>query len=696
MAVLDTDLFLVSRGGTNYKVNGATLKAYAGTGGGTGGFFVFDSYAAPFANTGTYLQQGNMANSENCICCLASDGIWRTTDGLNWTKVSLAQRRDDVTITESGAGAPGQNMGPKGIAYGGNGVWIAYETPNLGSLRSTDDGLTWSPITIPAVSASFAGICGSLHLGQPAFFVCSGGANFGGTVTSQISLDGGVTWTPLSNAPLPPNGVLFGVYALNTAAMTDPATGEIVLGAAVAGQSVNLARAAYLYVSTDQGLTWTSYGGLVPDQNNNGCSTQSIGGGDGVLALVAAAQNGYGQNAGGSIVSQGFYFKNSSDNGTFEVPNAFDSSELTYVRASASCIGMGEGAMAIQGYLGSMAVYDKLTFEYSSYSQSNSSSFASSIVIFQGKIYWYDGVSIWRAQANTSPSSPANADSWITVPSVPASNDWRGSTFSGSLFVLVGDQGEGAYSADGANWSPASGLSGGVLEGVAYGNSKFVAADRGNGVFWSTNGISWNQQSIGGDNFYGVAYGLGLFVVVGENSGATGCSSYYSADAVNWSGNGNIMPGGRFTSVTFGGGKFVAVDSQGRVAYTSDGSTWSIVGDITPGGEGLNGVSYGNGVFIAVGEGGLIYRSLDGISWVSLGTVPGVSSTNYRGVGFGGGTFVAVGNDGLIVKSYNLGVTWSPSVSGTTSGLRTVTFGNGKFVVAGDPSTGGVILNSIP
>jgi hypothetical protein len=62
--------------------------------------------------------------------------------------------------------------------------------------------------------------------------------------------------------------------------------------------------------------------------------------------------------------------------------------------------------------------------------------------------------------------------------------------------------------------------------------------------------------------------------------------------------------------VTYGGGNFVAVNGSGRMAYSSDGITWTEVPGSSPFGTlSIYGVTYGAGKFIAVGGNGLIAYS---------------------------------------------------------------------------------------
>src|SRR5437867_3697097 len=66
-------------------------------------------------------------------------------------------------------------------------------------------------------------------------------------------------------------------------------------------------------------------------------------------------------------------------------------------------------------------------------------------------------------------------------------------------------------------------------------------------------------------------------------------------------------------SVTFGGGRWVAVGEQGIIVTSTDGVTWTRRSSGST--RWLVGVGYGNGRFVAVGEAGMILISDDGATW---------------------------------------------------------------------------------
>lgn len=115
-----------------------------------------------------------------------------------------------------------------------------------------------------------------------------------------------------------------------------------------------------------------------------------------------------------------------------------------------------------------------------------------------------------------------------------------------------------------------------------------------------------------GYHIYGVAYGNGRFVAVGE-----GGRIAYSSDGESWmAATGDVFNGGIIRCIAYGGGRFVAsTDTYGRKAYSDDGITWT-----TSSGENFHAESivYGVNRFVGVGGLGRIGYSANGTSWSQI------------------------------------------------------------------------------
>jgi hypothetical protein len=181
----------------------------------------------------------------------------------------------------------------------------------------------------------------------------------------------------------------------------------------------------------------------------------------------------------------------------------------------------------------------------------------------------------------------------------------------------------------------------------------------------------------------GVTFGGGKFVAVGwEGKVAT------SSDGDNWT-TGTTANQSGWNSVTYGGGTFVAVSSNGnstqQVVSSTDGINWD-TRTIDAGGIWTS-VTYGNGIFVAVSSTGStrVITSPDGITWTNR-TSPGSPGPYWSDVTYGNETFVAVayGGTGARVMTSPDGITWTSRTPAENAVWRGVTYGNGKFVAVGE------------
>ena len=238
-------------------------------------------------------------------------------------------------------------------------------------------------------------------------------------------------------------------------------------------------------------------------------------------------------------------------------------------------------------------------------------------------------------------------------------------------------------------------------------------------------GLSWRAVTppAGGTGWYGVAFGNGIYSVVG--SGIRGASytgnswtaslftttPYYFASSLVFA-NGTFMAptGLNVTSsttglswsavtltnaqavraLTYGAGKWVGVDdrflTEDRLAfYTSsnNGVSWqqtvTTIGYAQP-----TGIAHGNGVFVAVGYGGLVATSPDGTSWTRRSFNATSTDFGVQNVVFANNVFLAPTNSGVVFKSSD-GVTWT-RIKVTVNALYAATYGGGVYVVVGNAS----------
>jgi len=217
------------------------------------------------------------------------------------------------------------------------------------------------------------------------------------------------------------------------------------------------------------------------------------------------------------------------------------------------------------------------------------------------------------------------------------------------------------------------------IEDIAYGNGLLVAVtDNGEGtVFVSGNGKSWNRYNVGSSvPLYGIAYGAGWFVAIGEDGFIA-----RSQDGIAWERVGNLSTTRWLSGICYGASGFVAVGERDLIVSSPDGENWQVRS------SGVNrsrwDVHWNGDRYVAVGDQGSIISSLDGSTWSveSSGT-----TTRLYGVSFGGGVWLACGASGLLLESSD-GIIWSPIASGVTRDLWTIEFKGTSCLVAGSNGT---------
>ncbi|MDL2334636.1 MAG: hypothetical protein QFC55_01215 [Chloroflexota bacterium] len=152
----------------------------------------------------------------------------------------------------------------------------------------------------------------------------------------------------------------------------------------------------------------------------------------------------------------------------------------------------------------------------------------------------------------------------------------------------------------------------------------FPAVPADAAVTLSTDGTSWmqvpNNSVFTGATMGDVASGTSVLAAIGYGSGKP--QIWSSADGHQWQNvSGSSLGTGQANSLTFGGGKFVAVGSgsQNDVAvWTSDATAQTWTRGTSPGPGGLNSVVASGALFVAGGKNGnnaTLYTSTDGLQW---------------------------------------------------------------------------------
>jgi len=208
-------------------------------------------------------------------------------------------------------------------------------------------------------------------------------------------------------------------------------------------------------------------------------------------------------------------------------------------------------------------------------------------------------------------------------------------------FVAVGEN-LVAYSADGKKWTRVANTERYIFCSVAWGNGKFVTSTDDNywRIMYSFDGEIWRmvyddagkgdyQSGLVWKRFFGrggdynyqliryttVSWGNGRWVMYNPSYGMG-----YSTDGEIWTWiTGQRSRFGSINAVVCGSGKWVAVGNSGQMFYSVDGQIWTSIN--SPFGlTSILSVTYGNGKWVAIGAAPnpLIYYSNDGKTWIQV------------------------------------------------------------------------------
>lgn len=233
--------------------------------------------------------------------------------------------------------------------------------------------------------------------------------------------------------------------------------------------------------------------------------------------------------------------------------------------------------------------------------------------------------------------------------SISVRNIISDTTDTSATFTVTGGGG------DPATWTLRTSPSAFLLNGVAYGSSKFVTVGFNRTIMTSADGVSWASQTAADANFY-------------------------AGNAVTWDGNQFVMVGDSSNLSSY----------APLIATSPDGVTWTRR-SWTHGNETqLNDVTGNASRLTAVGLNGQLISSTDaGVTWAQESLPAMASVASLSGVADNGSTRVAVGRDssyyGLILV--NTGSGWAQAGSAmATFAPREVIWNGSMWLVVGATS----------
>ncbi len=136
-------------------------------------------------------------------------------------------------------------------------------------------------------------------------------------------------------------------------------------------------------------------------------------------------------------------------------------------------------------------------------------------------------------------------------------------------------------------------------------------------------------------------------------------------------------PSASWDVVTYANGLFVAGGSDGVLATSADGTTWTR--HDTTGGEEWNSIVYASasGWLAYDDQNGTLLASTDGVTWAPKALPAAATGDTFTSIGYGNGVIVLLGYSGGSVSSTD-GATWTKS---SVTGYS-IAYGSGVFVVA--------------
>jgi hypothetical protein len=277
--------------------------------------------------------------------------------------------------------------------------------------------------------------------------------------------------------------------------------------------------------------------------------------------------------------------------------NAFESAETWYLNSIAAnpysgiAYGNGKFVAISNGSFNLLHSNDGITWETVTVG-----SFGLSGIVYADGKFVAVGAQFSGADLITNVEVSTDGINWTRYTPFTNSISPKAITYGNGLFVVVGILGSNRVmtSPDGISWTIRSVLGNDDnWQSVAFGNNLFVAvANSGDDrIMYSSDGINWTGLNINlGSN--AITFAEGKFTT-GTN---------YSTDGINWTGTtiSPIIPFG----ITYGNGIFVLVGQAGtdRIAISEDAISWTLV--TAPELNGWVSVTYGDSKFVALADSG--------------------------------------------------------------------------------------------
>ena len=231
-------------------------------------------------------------------------------------------------------------------------------------------------------------------------------------------------------------------------------------------------------------------------------------------------------------------------------------------------------------------------------------------------------------------------------------------------------------SADGRMWTLTAGnlpIDSPFVDFENHGNL-LVAATRSGQIYTSNTGTDWKLSTLFARPYFEeqhqvIVTGNGQIVAINQHQIiASTTGNEWSTTTVDSVGN----------CITFGGGKFV-IGATGKVLLSDDGLTWDSVGGFPNDFTSVAYAAHGNGVLLLGDGSDTIVRS---VNWGKTWETVRVEFFVVRSITFGNGQFLVTGeSSGVLVSELGKAFHSHPINTSDSVALDLAAFGNGRFLV---------------
>jgi hypothetical protein len=184
------------------------------------------------------------------------------------------------------------------------------------------------------------------------------------------------------------------------------------------------------------------------------------------------------------------------------------------------------------------------------------------------------------------------------------------------------------------------------------------------------------------------------------NAVSASCAVTVAVAAPTWTQAADTaLESGGVSSILYDGSKFIAAATNGKMASSPNGETWTAVA--SPFGDSyIHDIAWNGSIYVAVGAAGKIAASADGSTWTLFtGTSPFGTNTIYAVAGGSASSFVAVGHSGIIAAWDGAADAWTAAETTGRTGteaLNDVAYGGNSFTAVGyNPASGSQSVSAV-